>query len=480
MTDRRFVLFGALIICMGTALRIAALFNDFWIDEILSWEFAQQIDSPLAIITNVHSDNNHHLNTLFLYLLRKKEYWTAFTGYPWIIYRLPSLLFGVGSIILAGFIAKPRGAGVALCTMLLMSLSFPMILYSSEARGFMSAVFFTLLALLVYERGIDEKPDVRQWSWLRRSTLWGSIILGFLSHLTAVSVFIALAVRVFLRCKRRKEPAEEPLFRLLCIPLLTFVLLVLIDTTHLDYYGRFADASIVADILATLSLPLGMSASWATALGSIALVAMTLMSTRKALQGEEPERWAFHALIMILTLGVMFLFALHPGMWFARYALVPFAILLIFASEVLGKWSTQGRIQMKFAFCLLLLFAITNIGSTVQLLRYGRGQYRAPLVAIAKQTQEETVLIDSNHSLGTVPTIRFYARYLPKGKAVVHRKQNRKILSPATWYIVVHSAKNTDASKPSLRHNDAEYGLAGEYRTSVESGFRWLVYHRTQ
>ena len=57
-----------LLALAGSALRIAAAFDQFWLDEVWSWSLAQRARSWLDVLTLAH-DNNHQLNTLWIHVL---------------------------------------------------------------------------------------------------------------------------------------------------------------------------------------------------------------------------------------------------------------------------------------------------------------------------------------------------------------------------------------------------------------------------
>ncbi len=74
-------------IAMALAFRLPALLTDFWFDEVFSYErFVRHARSIGDIFFGdaLKHDNNHHLNTLTLYLLGEQS--------NWILYRLPSLI----------------------------------------------------------------------------------------------------------------------------------------------------------------------------------------------------------------------------------------------------------------------------------------------------------------------------------------------------------------------------------------------------
>ena len=71
------------VIIVASALRLAGMFNEFWLDEIWSWEIAGQIADPVEIIYYREDDNNHWLNTFWIYALGQEQ--------PLFVYRTLSL-----------------------------------------------------------------------------------------------------------------------------------------------------------------------------------------------------------------------------------------------------------------------------------------------------------------------------------------------------------------------------------------------------
>src|SRR5689334_8427055 len=144
--QRRFGIIILLIIVIAAILRIAGIFDDFWLDEIWSYSVARHVHklSDILLSPDIHIDNNHPLNTLFMWLMGDLRLW-------W-IYRLPALAAGIGSVIVTAIIALRRGSVEALVAALLVGFSYPLIFYSSEARGYALVVFFALLGFDALER----------------------------------------------------------------------------------------------------------------------------------------------------------------------------------------------------------------------------------------------------------------------------------------------------------------------------------------
>src|SRR5262249_4135081 len=129
---------AALLVAAAATLRGAASSGDLWLDEVWSVEVAQRLHSGLGVFTEIHQSNNNHLNTLFLYLLGKQS--------NLFVYRIPCVIAGVAAVLVAGHIGLRRGGVEAILAMVLTAFSYPLIHYSSEARGYGLAVLFDLLA----------------------------------------------------------------------------------------------------------------------------------------------------------------------------------------------------------------------------------------------------------------------------------------------------------------------------------------------
>ncbi len=147
-----------LAIALGVLLRLRGVFTDFWLDEIWGLRIALAAPSWLALITRIHQDTNHPLVSIVMLAIGPVRHW------EW--YRVFPFLCGVGTV----FTIRDRTYRI------LASLSFPLIVYSSEARGYAPAAFFLLLAYVLW----------------RKSTIgFGvAIVLALLSHLSAVAVYL--------------------------------------------------------------------------------------------------------------------------------------------------------------------------------------------------------------------------------------------------------------------------------------------------
>ena len=91
---------AAVVVAIACLAIVAAARGDLWLDEIWSIDFARAASTPLDIFA-IHHDNNHVLNTLYLYVVRSQSATYAF--------RLFAILCGIGSVIAAGLAASEWG-----------------------------------------------------------------------------------------------------------------------------------------------------------------------------------------------------------------------------------------------------------------------------------------------------------------------------------------------------------------------------------
>src|SRR5690349_5873833 len=146
MTRRNWLIILTVVIASTALLRAAGVFDDFWMDEIWSYDLARTVQRPSDVLLEprFQIDNNHPLNTLLIWAMGEQRHW-------W-IYRVPSLLAGLGAVVVATMIAARRGRAAAILAAVLVGCSYPLVFFSSEARGYAVVVLFALMAVDAAER----------------------------------------------------------------------------------------------------------------------------------------------------------------------------------------------------------------------------------------------------------------------------------------------------------------------------------------
>lgn len=167
---------------IALALRVWDLNSDLWIDEVFTLlDFVRQ---PVGVIlTSFPSQNQHMLFSLLAHVSTQ-----VFGESAWAI-RLPSVIFGVGSIWAFFFLARQLfGSREALLGAALMTVSYHHIWYSQNARGYMGLLFFTLLATWCWLEALEKN---RKGWWFGYAS---AVILGMWIHPTMAFVVAGQAV----------------------------------------------------------------------------------------------------------------------------------------------------------------------------------------------------------------------------------------------------------------------------------------------
>jgi hypothetical protein len=158
----------AVVVALAALVRLAATWNDLWLDEIWSLNLLGTLHSPAEIVTGLHHDNNHVLNSVFLYWLRP-------LGSDW-LYRLPALSAHRDGRARAWVTSSTAPARRATSRALLARSCWacrPLIQYSSEARGYGMALAFGL--------GASRSPSATTCGrWAAAPAVWVLLIPAFL------------------------------------------------------------------------------------------------------------------------------------------------------------------------------------------------------------------------------------------------------------------------------------------------------------
>ncbi|HWK35740.1 glycosyltransferase family 39 protein [Sphingomonas sp.] len=340
-----------LIAVGGGALRIAAGFGGLWLDEAWSAQFARDVATPAGVFLNIHHDNNHHLNTLWLQLV----------GYdaPPVVQRGLSIAAGTAAILIAALIGGRRGPAAGVVTALLFAVSPILVTYGSEARGYAPMVLALLIAIAIADRWLD-RPDTPPPALAMAVTC----LLGLLSQFTMAFGIAAIAGWVALRGWRERgiSGGADATVRLMGPALIlvsvaaTLILVVLPGPGGFQFghYQAFAVRDLHAGLsqmlaysfgpgMSVLLLPIALGATIA------ALVAMPSLKPRLALYALAIV--AFPLAVGLLRIG-------NAGI--ARYYLLTSVALLLLAGEVTGgALARRGAVRIG---ALVMLAAVLVAG----------------------------------------------------------------------------------------------------------------------
>jgi hypothetical protein len=455
-----------LILTLAALLRVSAVGGELWYDEVWSWEFARQAQTPGEIFwgAHYHHDNNHKLNTLVLYVLPD--------GLPWWCYRVHSLVAGIVAVGLAMWLGKQQGQVEMILTGLLVGTSYWMVLYGVEARGYALALCFAFLAfgsLRLYL--LEGKKSVLP-------LFWASVILGFLSHLTFLFCYVALLIwSVYHGARHRTSSREEFLHAVRChaIPGLFCVLLYLVDLRKTELGG--GSALSVTQVLGRL-LGLGVGA------GPLPWLLISMLALAVALAGlvllyrEGSTAWVFFA-VVILAQPIVFLIK-RPPFVFERYFLLSFTFWLILAGHLLAWVWLRSRVDKVVVVAVVALVCLGNTAEVLRFREQGRGQFLDALAVIERRTAGNEVILTADHDYHIEKMVEFYAPYLHSAKAISYQKRDSLPEAGVEW-LIVHRLDHRYPPGPTARDARGNlYHLVRGFPCNNHAGWHWFVYRNAQ
>ena len=446
----------------GAVLRVWAAFDDFWLDEIMSLGLAHSISHPWEILT-LHHDNNHLLNTLYLFLIGKQQ--------NWVWYRTLSVVTGAASVAIIAYTTFRRDFLEAATATVLVAFSYPLILYSSEARGYAPAVLFSVTSFLFL-----------QGYWQRRTfwqlmLFWASVALGLLSHFSFIYVYLSLFVwSVVYEIQDRKNRLETwgELFKCHTVPILFVVFLYVASVRHMivgggPVYNTFA--VIRSAILFAMGFP---QKGIAGSLGIIMVFALISYGIY-SLQRKNSDRWIFYLSVLLLAPGAVLILN-PPEHFYFRYLLVCFPFFYLLTGSVLASLCRKSSLGKILSVLFLVVFTIVNMQKTADLLKIGRGKYSEAILYMAEHTSGDEIVVASDNDYRNKIVLSFYERYLPEGKKLVYRDRNQLPANGPNW-VITHSQDIGFSPPPSIRGPAGHtYTLARIFPYSGISGWHWFLY----
>ena len=215
--------FLASCVVLGICLRLVFLSGRMCHDEAET--FVMFVSRPLSVgISHFPFPNNQIFHTILAHLSTG-----LFGDAPWAV-RLPAFIAGV-LVIPATFAAVRRLFGVrpALLATALAAVSWPLVSYSANARGYTIQALIVLLLVIVAAR-VKMKNDIASWvAFIFLGTM------GFFTSLTMMYYFGGVVIWLLISAIRRDSPAlpSRLVFRLLVACLFVAILVLLLYTPAL-------------------------------------------------------------------------------------------------------------------------------------------------------------------------------------------------------------------------------------------------------
>ena len=452
----------ALLVIVGALLRLSVCFNDLWFDELWSLSFAGRAASPLDVLLRIHHDNNHKINTLFMAALGQDA--------PGFLYRLPSLLAGCGAIVLAGRIACRWGKREGIIAIALAALSYLLIHYASEARGYSLALFFAFAAFLYLERFLETRRPAAALGFGLGT------IFGLLSHLTCIHFYLGALAWSAVRIGRERAPAVTRLRAFgAChaLPAAFLVALYLVDVRWMTIGG--GDPRPLPQVAVNaVALTVGMLPDRPVAALAAAAAAFLFGAGLVAFGKDGSDRWICFLVTVLLSPAL--LLACHQGVVYERYFLISAAFMLLPIARALAAATHHGRAERTAVAVVLLCVTAGNLSLVRGLQRDGRGGYREALRFVGERTPRATITISSDHDFRNLMLLNYYGRELP-AKRIVYFTAGAWPEGGPEWYIA-HRQNPAGVPPGALQTGGLRYRLARVFPSSRLSGWHWYLYQR--
>lgn len=459
---RAYALIGVLAL-VGLGLRIAGAQGGLWLDEAWSAAFAHKARSPLDIFFVIHHDNNHHLNTLWMYLTG----W----GAPPMVSRLLAIATGTLAIIVGGAIGLRRGPIQGVLLALFFAITPMLVAYGSEARGYAPMFLAFTVMIWVVARWLDHQQAPAPSLLLALITA-----LGMLSHLTMLFALIgiglwATAVLAKGRSFRALIAVTVDLFGLSMIVaagiLLMAVIIPLLGPVGFQFggYDPFSLRTLGMGLSVLCEYALGLRGPFAYAiLLPLLLLLPLLVPSRTA-----DRNFFLLCITSLLTVPALFIVAQIANAAFARYQLLTcFGLLLVAAEVIASGWARRGW-QRALALVALAALVIGQMSITLPIVANRRADPSVAISAMAARAPGgATLFVAHMRDVAVIGAAAASAGY--------RIKITEEACPPAPFAFL--AAPDFADLPVSTTICDVRYGaVAGRARTEL-SGMSWRLYRR--
>jgi hypothetical protein len=417
----------------GLVLRLFAARGELWLDEIWSLQNLEKIHSVGDIFWGMSQDNNHFLNSLWLWIVGPH-------ALPLII-RLEALVCGALTIPVAAQLCRRAGDEAGFAAAAIVAGAPLFVHYGSEARGYAGLILMTFIAAEAAERFLDSFADIdtdasRANAQKSRLVFGIAVAIGALFHLTMLMAAAALFVAALLRLAMRGFPLAKVARAAIDLaipaalgatPAIGFMVAGVLNTHKLELGAQIPFSldhlgqGLSTLFEATLGLPFGLPV-WAALAITVILVSCALAIT--------PADRRILPLTALCLPPLLAALAHLPNVHIARFHLISALGLVLLMAE-LFSWLWRSHYRPQWAILLASAFCIGSAIDLAPLLLHGRGDYQK---LIRRMETHGPTTYGSNMEAELNRTLRFYDPRL--GKLLVSAKSVDWCKTPPAWYIL--------------------------------------------
>ena len=458
----------AACVLAGLILRIFGAQGDLWQDEIWTFSLLRTVTSPLGIFLDMSADNNHFLNTLYLY-------YVGADASP-LAQRALSILLGTAMIVAVAWLLRRAHWTAVVIGTAVFAFGYPMVHYGSEARGYAGFLLFTVISIGLVERELEE-PSRRNRIWLGVSNLLGTLFQPIM--IGTVGVMIGWVLWQLWRrgaTPRQAIATTQKIFSVTVRLLLVVLILAVVAVYRVGGYKVLNSQSFKPELFVhgyggMLHFLLGFPEAvpeWIVLAVVLALSALALIALHTRLSA----RASLYTLAIFGLPAALFCARL-PNVAIYRYYLLPSVALLLLLIELFALAWRSGGWQRAISLVLCAAFAIGNAVELDLFFTYGRGHYREVTRTIAESDSKR---VTSNLD-GVVSTmVEFYGERL---NLPVEYMENTAFCGSSTaWY--VETLEQPIAQPETISFGGpacpTPFHKVAEYQAWGLSGWSWTLY----
>ncbi len=386
-TTTRVEWFGlCLLLGLAGLLRWGASRGGLWLDELwtLGPDVLGKITQPGQVFTTIHHENNHYLNTLVGWGLGPDQ--AAWK------YRFPSVLAGMLTVACGWSIGRRRSCEAAWLVAIVLAVSYPLVHYGSEARGYALAV-----------AGAVAGVDLRERLWNRPGALTAFAAgmvetLGLLAQPVLICHLAGLAAFVgWLAWQRGSGQDRRALWQLaaLALPGSIFAVLYWIDLSRSFNPGGpvFPLREVQLQILSlVVGGPLeGAGVLAAGVLGGLLLIGVVWWGLRK----EPAAVWTALLGGVVVPALVLVIEARHEV--YPRYFLVGITAAQVLVCLALATAWNSGGWKRAAVLAGVVVWGGATAAHLVRLWSWGRGDAGEIVELMVRESRQKPIRYATDH-----------------------------------------------------------------------------------
>ncbi|MBT4887939.1 MAG: hypothetical protein HON65_00090 [Rhodospirillales bacterium] len=462
-----------LIVVIAGALRLWSAGGDLWIDEVWSLDHmrtALQFNNPRDVAALFFHSNTHALNTLYMAFIHNLFGIDA----PDYYYRILSVIAGIASVIVAARIGARWSPAGGLITALVMALSYPLIHYAGEARGYSIMIFSALSSYHILQRYLEDPTAGKVIAFV------SVCMVGLLSHLLFILMQAGLGFWALFEIYSNRRSIISTLARLIPLFGIQFIAVVAFSAVAMESMVRGGDCcpeQALDSIRIMVGLSLGFNAIQYTSLALLITVTVFSIPAIFWLSFKRDKSWIMFGIVIVTFPLAIWILETSPDVIHRYFLLSALFLLVLFARVLDAFWAREGGYRI-MSIALLVLFIIGNINLLMKFSDGGRGQYRATLTHILQRTDTpQRITVWPGFSVSKV--LNHHVRQMK----IVDRIHVSPIAEespiPADWYIdgyLYGKPAPAEIIRPIEGYGEASYKLSKTFKHWGLSGDTYALY----